>query len=154
MFRNTILWLWMAALLTSTVGVSVTRIYCYCVGETTYSFFSEADDACAANGAAEMGDCCKTDAPACCTAEEMTDDDAHACTQKTVKVFQMKADFLVGHPLDKTFDFPFWADELPGYRNLYRPGVCCITPSNKAPPKPPPPLSGRMICVRHELFRC
>ncbi|MBK9338609.1 MAG: hypothetical protein IPM98_19605 [Lewinellaceae bacterium] len=152
MFRTTILWLWMGALLTSTVGISVTRIYCYCVGKTTYSVFVEPADACAAEPEPTAGACCKSDAPACCAVESA--EGTHTCTKKTVQVFQMKADFLVGNPLDKTFDFPFWAGELPVYRKLYHPGLCRAVPSNKAPPKPPPPLSGRTICLRHELFRC
>lgn len=153
--RTLTLWLWIAALLTSTVGISVTRIYCYCVGESTYSIFQEADDACAADLAqSEEEACCKKEAPACCAAKKLTGADDHACTKKTVKVFQMKADFLVGHPLEKTFDCPLWAEELPEYMQFYRPALCLATPNNKAPPAPPPPLSGRMICVRHELFRC
>lgn len=144
----------MTALLTSTVGISVTQIYCYCVGQTTYSFFQEAEDACAVGSTSKAGACCKDDPPACCAAEALSDADDHACTKKTVKVYQMKADYLVGHPLEKTLDCPLWADELPEFWRLARPKVCKTTFSNKAPPQPPPPLSGRMICVRHELFRC
>ena len=154
MFRTTMLWLWMTALLTSTVGISVTQIYCYCVGQTTYAFFQEAEDACAADRAPKNGACCKDDPPECCMAEALLDNDDHSCTKKTVKVFQMKADYLVGHPLEKTLDCPLWAEELPDFLRLSRPKMCLAAPSNKAPPEPPPPLSGRQICVRHELFRC
>lgn len=148
------LWLWIAALLTSTVGISVTQIYCYCVGESTYSIFQEADDACAANQAPAAAACCEKDKPACCVEKGLKSEDDHACTKKTVKVFQMKADFLIGHPLEKMFDCPLWVEELPEYVCLHHPALCSTAPNNKAPPAPPPPLSGRMICVRHELFRC
>jgi len=153
--RTLTLWLWIAALLTSTVGISVTQIYCYCVGKSTYSIFQEAEDACAAVGTIPAADaCCKKDAPACCAEKGLKSEDDHACTKKTVKVFQMKADFLMGHPLEKTFDCPLWIEELPEYARFYLPALCQAAPNNKAPPNPPPPLSGRMICVRHELFRC
>lgn len=148
------LWLWIAALLTSTVGISVTQIYCYCVGESTYSIFQEAEDACAANQAPTTDACCEKDAPACCAEKGVKSEDDHDCTKKTVKVFQMKVDFLIGHPLEKMFDCPLWVEELPEYVHWYHPALCSATPNNKAPPAPPPPLSGRMICVRHELFRC
>lgn len=151
---RTLIWLWIAALLTSTVGISVTHIYCYCVGESTYSIFRDAGDACAAIPTPGRGACCENDTPACCAEKGLTNGDDHACTKKTVKVFQMKADFLIGHSLEKTFDCPLWAEELPEYVQFYRPALCQAAPSNKAPPAPPPPLSGRMICVQHELFRC
>ena len=152
--RTLTLWLWIAALLTSTVGISVTQIYCYCVGESTYSIFQDAEDACAANQAQKGDACCANDTPVCCTEKGLTNEDDHACTKKTVKVFQMKADFLVGHPLEKIIDYPLWAEDLPEYVRLSSPKICLTAPNNKAPPAPPPPLSGRTICVRHELFRC
>mgnify|MGYP001166060253 FL=1 len=145
----------MAALLSATVGISVHQIYCYCVGESTYSIFKEAADACAAG---EMmpkeGACCSKDLPSCCSKDGAQDQNQHNCTKKTVKVFQLKTEYLVVQPLDKSFDFPVWADEFPEYLKLYRPAICQATVNNKAPPAPPPPLSGRAICLRHELFRC
>jgi len=151
---RTLIWLWIATLLTSTVGISVTQIYCYCVGESTYSILQEAEDACAANQVPEGDSCCKKEAPACCTEKGLKSGDDHSCTKKTVKVFQLRSDFLIGHSLEKTFDCPLWAEELPEYLRFYRPRICLASPNNKAPPAPPPPLSGRMICVRYELFRC
>lgn len=145
----------MFALLSATIGISVEQIYCYCVGKTTFALFNEAVDACALEtGAGNPDTCCKEDPPACCAAEELQASDDHGCTKKSVKVFQLKTEFLIGHPLDKTFDCPVWAGELPEYFRLLRPVLCEIAPDNKAPPAPPPPLPGRIICLRHEVFRC
>lgn len=150
-----ILWLWVLSLLSATVGISVHQIYCYCVGQTTISIFKEAEDACAAREMQAEASYCEKDAMSCCSMDDpgVTDSD-HNCTKKTVKIFQLKTEFLVGQPLDKAFDFPVWADEFPEFLKLYRPAICAAAPLNKAPPAPPPPLSGRSICVRHELFRC
>ena len=153
--KISIVWLWVAALLSATVGISVHQIYCYCVGETTYSIFKEAGDACAAGEMIlPVKDCCSKDQPSCCSKDEGQEQDHHDCTKKSVKVFQLKTEYLVVQPLEKTFDFPVWADEFPEYLRLYRSVVCDATIKNKAPPAPPPPLSGRAICLRHELFRC
>lgn len=51
-------WLWIATLLTATVGVSVQQIYCYCVGKTSVSLF-QAEDACAAEKEAKILECCQ-----------------------------------------------------------------------------------------------
>ncbi|MBK8922088.1 MAG: hypothetical protein IPM81_11370 [Saprospirales bacterium] len=149
-----VLWLWMAALLASTIGISVQQIYCYCAGKTTVSIFREAPDACAAPDMAAPDACCKAEVTSCCAKKNVRKNNEHDCTKKTVKVFQLKTEFIVGHPLDLSFDFPMWADELPEILHLYRPALCTAEPANKAPPIPPPPVSGRMICLRHEVFRC
>ncbi|MFN0014474.1 MAG: hypothetical protein ACKVU2_07990 [Saprospiraceae bacterium] len=148
------LWLWIAALLTSTVGISVTQIYCYCIGQSTYSIFSNTEDACVVNAGPSNSECCKPSKPDCCSTVADNEENDHACTKKTVKVFQLKADFWAGNQLEKTFDCPIWAAELPEYQHFFPQNTSYSTPNNKAPPSPPPPLSGRTICLRHELFRC
>lgn len=154
-FNISILWLWVVSLLSATVGISVHQIYCYCVGETTFSIFDEAADACAIQSVLPLKDaCCGSEAPACCAADSDGNETDHECTKKTVKVFQLKTEYLVVQPLDKFFEFPVWADEFPEFLKLYRPVICETAPHNKAPPEPPLPLSGRTICLRHELFLC
>ncbi|MEQ1746257.1 MAG: hypothetical protein ABMA02_12585, partial [Saprospiraceae bacterium] len=110
------LWLWIAALLTSTVGISVTQIYCYCVEASTYSIFSNTEDACAANTEPSGGACCKPDLPGCCATSGEKESSDHPCTKKTVKVFWLKTDFWVSNHLQKTFDIPLGAVELPEYQ--------------------------------------
>lgn len=144
----------MAALITSTVGISVQQIYCYCVGKTTFAIFDEAQDACAVDTRADADSCCKIDPPACCTREAVSLASQHGCTEKTVRVFQLKTEFLVSHPLDKSLTCPLWAGELPEFLRLCPAAVCLAAPVNKAPPEPPPPPSGRQICLRHEVIRC
>ncbi len=154
-FKISILWLWVVSLLGATVGISVHQIYCYCVGKTTFSIFDEAADACAIQAALPIQEaCCSSDAPSCCSGDSDGNTPDHSCTKKTVKVFQLKTEYLVVHPLDKVFEFPVWADEFPEFLKLYRTVICEAAPLNKAPPEPPPPLSGRAICLRHETFLC
>lgn len=143
----------MASLLTATVGVSVQQMYCYCAGKTTFSFFHEAVDACVAQTDQARDACCKIDPPPCCRDEAGTAD-AHGCTKESVQYFQLKAEYLVAQPLDKSFDFPVWADEYPAYLRLFRPVMCEACQPHKAVPDGPPPLPGRVICVRHAVFRC
>lgn len=144
----------MAALLTASVGVSVQQIYCYCMGVTTVSLLS-AEDACA--------DPKRPDAPACCQKEESEaascceqKHDACAgehdgCMEKTTKVFQLKTEFVVDKPFEKTFDCPLWIEKMPVFRRYFRPVVCEANILNQPQP---PPLSGRDICVRLQTFRC
>lgn len=164
--NKSFVWLWMAALLSASVGVSVQKVYCYCLGKTTVSLFA-ADDACQAENIDrvtqsppfiisffQVSDCCKKNTPAkksCC---EKPDPEKQGCTKKTSQVFHLKTEFEVGSSAFKKFDFPKpWA----------------ITPNfHTFPPifqdvqlvdfqgfeRPPPSLSGRMICVRHGVFRC
>lgn len=157
--RTSFVWLWIVALLTATVGLSVQRIYCYCVGETRVGLFV-ADDACQmpGHGTADSG-CCSAPkhaapAPACCQKNgEQASHDERGCTQKTTQVFQWKADFLVDKPFEKNFDLPAWSDEQPIFRKFIRPRLCETSLQSRPPPAPPPPLSGRMVCVLHQVFR-
>ena len=149
----------MAALLSATIGISVQQMYCYCVGKTTVAIFSEAVDACGmARRPEKKAACCTIPTPAkqgCCSGEAQdTAFKAQGCSRKSVQVFQLNVEFLVGQPLDLSFDLPIWADEFPEYMRLFRPVVCEALISNKAPPAPPPSCSGRVICLRHGMFRC
>lgn len=144
-------WLWIAALLTATVGVSVQRIYCYCVDQASVALF-RADDACQLQKQPVTPGCCTqhaaTQRSSCCS-----DKEKKGCTQKTTEVFQLKPEFLVDKPFEKTFDLPAWAEEVPFFRQFLRERLCEADVQNRPPPAPPPPLSGRMTCVRHQVFR-
>jgi hypothetical protein len=161
--RTSFIWLWIAALLTATVGLSVQRIYCYCVGEETIGFFV-ADDACQMSRhrapAAAAAGCCSAKkqaapAPSCCSkGGEQAERNERGCTHKTTQIFQWKADFLVDKPFEKNFDLPAWSGDLPFFRKFLRARLCeADVQSSRPPPAPPPPLSGRMVCVRHQIFR-
>ena len=149
-------WLWIAALLTATVGVSVQRMYCYCVGVTTISLFS-AEDACIADQRTDDFDCCQKppsqpDNFCCNEANDTCADGEHdGCMEKSTKVFQLKTEFVVDKPFEKTFDCPLWMEKMPVFRHFFRPALCEAVSFSKPPP---PPLSGRDICLRHQLFRC
>jgi hypothetical protein len=156
--KKSFAWLWMAALLTATVGISVQQIYCYCKGATTVSLFV-AEDACSAEERANDGNCCSEPESepvfACCGQKSETcDTDQDGCMEKSTKVFQLKTEFVVDKPkpFEKTFDCPLWLREMPMFRRYFRPVVCEAGFFNNLPP--PPPLSGRDICLRHQLYRC
>ena len=151
--RKYVSWSLIAALLVATMGVSVHQIYCYCAGETSISLF-DAAPACGKTDAA--GDCCRVDLPACCAklaqkshCEKQSD--AGDCTKKTTKVFQLKVKYLVEYEDFKTFAPAALAPVLPVWS---LPVAREITYVRKALNKAPPPLSGREIGIRLQIFRC
>ncbi|HNL38428.1 MAG: hypothetical protein U0U46_15240 [Saprospiraceae bacterium] len=162
--KKSFVWLWMAALLTATVGVSVHRMYCYCMGSASYSVFVAPDDSCTLHkAAARLKSCCsqkeqaapvcEKPAQSCCGASEKIAGKDHGCTEKTTKVFQLKTEFLVDKPFEKTFDFPLWLQDLPFFVRRMRPALCeAAIYFNKAPPPPAP--TGWQICIDHRNFRC
>lgn len=154
--KKYLVWIWMTALLSATIGISGHRIYCYCVGKTTFSFF-QATDACQEEGKRVVDACCqkKPARHVCCDTEDAQDAVKSNCTKKTTEVFKLKTEFVVEQQALKAFcvqalempQAPLYAFTLPAPWF----GALCL---NKAPPAPPPPFPGRFICLRHELFRC
>jgi len=160
--RISFVWLWMSALLIASVGVSIQQVYCYCLGETTITFFASSD-ACQAGNVdtypnpifpVQESGCCKKNTPAkksCC---QKPDSDKKGCTKKTIKVFQLKTEFEVGSSDFKKLDLPkSWAitQHFPVFPQTSF-GVQKV--NFQAFERPPPSTSGRMICVRHGVFRC
>ncbi len=144
----------MTALLLSTVGISVQQLYCYCLGETAVSVFLDAEDPCETSFSEVADPCCSALVPECCAQESLQAETAPCCSQKSVKVFLLKTEFTVAQPWQKAFDCPLWADELPGFLRLYRPVICDASSANTLKTDPPPPLSGRLICLRYERLLC
>ncbi len=147
-------WLWMSALLVATTGVSVHQIYCYCVGETTLSLFSASSTCHDIPASPEsVADCCLNlpqKKPACCAADANKND----CTRETTQFVQLKTEFLA----EKWSSYQLSgeiADEpaAPSFST-----VAVVIPKSDRTILPnypqPPPLSGRMICVRHCLALC
>jgi hypothetical protein len=149
-------WLWLATLLGASTGFSMRRIYCYCLGETVTNIFS-ARHTCTAphKPAVELPPCCAVMEQETCTATlpacNAGDKD---CTDTTVKVFKLKFDSLVETFFQKDFDAPVWLPSDPFFKKMLRPVICLLHSYDAKPPAPPPPLSGRTICLRHELLRC
>ncbi len=161
--NKSFVWLWMAALLSASVGVSVQKVYCYCLGKTTISLFA-ADDACQTHSGGkiqnlvnkylETGCCAKKvlpSKPACC---EKPDPEKQGCTKKTTQVFQLKTEFEVGSTDFKKFDFPkAWA--IAPKFDAFSPVFLHVQQVDfQGFERPPPSPSGRMICVRYGVFRC
>ncbi len=158
--KKSFAWIWMAALLTATMGVSVHQIYCYCAGMRSVSIFSTTDTcsaqrtddvatlACCAKKAATRLSCCEKDGT-------KTGNKHHGCTKKTTRFFQLKPEFTIsesdfGKIVHNLSDLP------PAPAFIWQ-GVCEISTQLlgiQAFPNPPPPLSGRMICLRHGIARC
>ncbi|MEZ4941951.1 MAG: hypothetical protein R3D58_13820 [Saprospiraceae bacterium] len=149
-----VLWLWMTALLLSTVGISVQQLYCYCLGETAVSVFLDAEDPCEKSVSEVPDACCSAMVPECCGKESLHAGSVPCCPQKSVKVFLLKSEFTLAQPWQKAFDCPLWADELPGFLRLYQPVICATAPAHTINTNLPPPLSGRQICLRHERLLC
>ncbi len=158
--KKSFAWIWMAALLTATIGVSVHQIYCYCAGMESVSIFSVQDECSAqASDEAAMPSCCAKKAPArssCCEKGDADNDTKpHDCTQKTTKVFQLKPEFTLSESgWGKIIPVPFDLPPAPALVCQEAGEVFTQLVGIQPFPNPPPPLSGRMICVRHCVARC
>ncbi len=143
----------MVALVIATIGVSVQQMYCYCLDKTTTSLVTLHASAVPAKQE-EASACCKKESapkPSCCTKKKLSP--KKGCTKKTTQVFQLKTEFLVDHPVvEKSFDFPLWINDFPMLRRMARPVICDAAIFHQA--LPPPPISGRDLCVRHQLALC
>jgi hypothetical protein len=153
--KKYLVWAWMVALFTATVGVSVQQIYCYCLNKTTISWFA-GDDACRVKETAETktASCCRKQRASCCEKRAHKEHPGKPCTKKTTRVFQLKTEFVLEKQVEKQENQYFEAPVIVQISNL----IHFSTPKDaeivQTPPKPPPPLSGRNICLRHQHFRC
>ena len=157
-------WLWMAALLSATMGMSVQQVYCYCEGKTTVSLF-DLEDACLSADAKEVSlsypihiigtGCCAQKVAAtkhaCCKAPQPQQ---RGCTKKTTQVFQLKTEFEVGSSDFKKLEPPQTWAIAPGYPVFFTGLTKVQSRVFQRFEQPPPALSGRMICVRYGVFRC
>lgn len=151
-------WLWAASLLTATVGVSVHQVYCYCLGQTSIEWPGRSEHECLA-AETPVAACCAErkaePAPKSCCKSEAKNEHKRDCKERSVKVFQLKTEFLVEKTTLKAFDFQDFVVPQPVDFTY-----CLTTPEvalnrlNKAPPPPPPSPGGRAICVRNSVFRC
>lgn len=160
-----ITWLWAGTLLLSTVGVSVHAVYCYCSGQTNYSLLSppkthvcavEKKESCCQAPAkkAPKNSCCAspatpTQTPTCDIADEK------GCMKNTTYTFVLKTDLQVEKTIEKVFlpNLGLFSPEIPAFEFIensdFYPAYFPIFPL-----PPPAVLSGRMICIRHQLFLC
>ncbi len=144
----------MVALVIATIGVSVQQMYCYCLGKTTTSLVTLRATTVPAKHE-EPSACCKKESapkPSCCVKKTVSSKKGQGCTKKTTQVFQLKTEFLVDHPFEKSFDFPLWINDFPMLRRMTRPVICDASIFHQA--LPPPPVSGRDLCLRHHLCLC
>ncbi|MEZ4927073.1 MAG: hypothetical protein R3A50_12390 [Saprospiraceae bacterium] len=145
---KTCTWIWIASLMVATIGVSGRQIYCYCVGQTSFEFFAGDD-----NGIEDA--CClkeeKKAEDSCCKVMDHQSD-PNCCTSKTTKVFHLKPDFTTQEADGNHFsdlESPVYHPPFTEFLQVWPKQICGIQQLSK-----PPPVSGRMICVRHNIFRC
>jgi hypothetical protein len=135
-----IVWFWLFALLTSTIGVSVHAIYCYCTQKTTFTLFENVK----CKNELNKADCCSKTVKSCCAKPEKSAP-KKPCTKKTTKVFQLKTEFTCSDFNLQSFDFE--AIDITTFKLAYLfsfPIVAdAATYFNKAPP--PLPLLGKFI---------
>ena len=156
------IWLWMATLMASTVGYSLHRVYCFCIGEARISWVTEAEDACADKMAevcqlTDKASCCtqKVQERSCCSSKKQSSHDGN-CKEKQVRFFKLKTEFWVEKfgGLNSFFkDFPLVVQEFPALQNYLFSGNSTLVPLLQERPPPLKP-SGRAICIRHGVFRC
>ncbi len=152
--NKSFVWLWMAALLSASIGISVQQVYCYCVGKTTVSLYL-AEDACQTPAVSDQANCCSpkpiAKKPDCC---KKNSQEKKGCTKKSTKVYQLKTDSELASSAFKKLDIPkislsinaVFADNQPFtvFENAVFFGFV----------HPPPAISGRMKCLRYGVFRC
>ncbi len=149
----------MAALLTATIGVSVHQIYCYCAGMRSISFFAVSDGCSAQKAAvADVPNCCaKKKAVRSCCEKDSKDSkkEPSGCTKKTTRFFQLKTEFTLSEK-DAGKVFQTLPDVVvpPAFVGLPLHEITTESAGFQTFPNPPPPLSGRMICVRHCVALC
>ena len=150
--RKSFVWLWMAALLSASFGMTVEQVYCYCTGKTTISLFASADTCDSEKQAAAQTGCCQKElTPAkksCC---EKPDSKKGNCTKKTTQIIQLRTEYEVASSVLKKLDAPKTWVLTSTFSTIFSVVQKIDLPGFE---QPPPPLSGRMICVRHGVFRC
>lgn len=108
--------------------------------------------------AADLPLCCAKEKPVRSCCEKDTKDskkEQSGCTKKTTRFFQLKTEFTLSEK-DPGKVFESLPDLLIPPAFVWLP-VNEITDTHtgfQAFPNPPPPLSGRMICVRHCVALC
>ncbi len=147
----------MAALLTATAGISMHQMYCYCKDMRTVSLFSSPEE-CSVQEAVFISDCCSRQDPmrkSCCAKSPSSSPKKHGCTEKTTKVYQLNVQFTLGETgLEQWSPLPVDLAPIPvGFFSALG-SEPSIQTGIQSFPNPPPPLSGRMICVRHGVALC
>jgi len=149
------IWLWMAALLSASVGVSVQQVYCYCLGKTSVSLFAASDVCQDEKIANSTTDCCSKKAlPAKSSCCQKPDTEQRGCTKRSTKVFQLKTEFEVASTDFKKLEpTDGWNIQAVFYHFACNEPVVLKSdlPNYEYPP---PELSGRMRCLRFGVFRC
>lgn len=152
-----IVWLWLFSLLTASAGVSVQQIYCLCAGKTTYAIF-ETPLECAVEKAVHPDACCtpqsRVSEKSCCQ-KSANQQNTRGCTKKSSRYFQLKTECtLATKALESVKVFLL----LPGILEPVAPELVFITDTPgigfTSFAQPPPPLPGRVICLRNGVFRC
>lgn len=153
--RTSFVWLWMAALLSATVGMSVRQVYCYCTGKTQVSFFSLQASALEKKLTRALNECCAKkehqSKPACCPQTALKN---QGCTKKSTQYVQLKTELDIQGLDYKKLDGGKQDVLLPDFLLLHFPVEASEHSEILGIESLPPPLSGRMICVRHGLFLC
>ncbi|MBN8683983.1 MAG: hypothetical protein J0L99_15170 [Chitinophagales bacterium] len=157
-------WLWASTLFAATVGFTLHRVYCFCVGEARISWVSEVPDACEVEKVescaltTEKSTCCskKIQERSCCKSKAADSEHEGKCKEKQVQYFKLKTDFFykkIGNFEDFYKISSIWAPAVLAFQNCIRPDNCTQTAAQFERPPPAAP-SGRVICIRHGVFRC
>ncbi len=130
----------MASLLVSTAGVSIHRVYCYCMKQESVSLLFSKDGCC--EKLSSKNSCC-----------EKSTDKKHRCTDRSTTIAKLDAKFLPTSFSTELPDFQ-WVSASPAPVFFENPFSC---PPQKLLPdnRPPPPFeSGRELRVRLCSHRC
>jgi hypothetical protein len=164
--RYLIICLWAFSLLVSTVGIRLYAVYCYCLDQTTYSLFNDENQFVASFS--DDLECClifeATSSKSCCSptptialpsTSKITFSDP-GCMKTSSKQLTLSVDLHDVSVLLKNIKvaLPTPSVLLPSIP-IYTIDISLLPiPEHVVPPELPPALSGRTICLLHEIARC
>jgi hypothetical protein len=163
--RYLIICVWTFSLLVSTIGVRLYAVYCYCLNQTTYSLFNTENHLVTAF--ADISGCCsaieETSTKSCCSPvpivslpyDSKISFSDPGCMKTSSKQLVLSVDLNDVPTLVKNVKIALpIAIPLPSIP-VYTLNISLLSiPDHTVPPEPPPCLSGRSICLLHEIARC
>ena len=164
--------LWLVTILLTTTGWSVQAVYCYCL-ETTYFTLEKQvshtrccapvveKKACCGSKVLSSTSCSSTLYPVVIPSKTESQNQSscfrgEGCLETTEIEFDLKSDFsTVEESLPHVQSLsPYTLPVLISSFSVLQGQQEVVSPTNKAPPAPPPPISGRLRCILAQIYRC
>lgn len=164
--------LWLVNILLTTTGWSVQAVYCYCLETTYFTLEKQVSHSLCCAPVLEKKSCCASrelsntsceSAPYPVVLPSKTESQnlsscfrEAGCLETTEIAFDLESDFSTVEeslPLVQSLS-PYTLPVLVSSFSALHEQQVVASPLNKAPPFPPPPISGRMRCILAQIYRC